>query len=478
MDTDALARTRELLLRAGYTGSGLARLLRTGAALNVPAAESARARLLLETTRTLDCLVALLLLGDELDAATAETALGDDLNTFIDVGLVARVGEIVRPLVQVIPHDDVLISSDRPSSEPDPLFVPGAQGPSDLLARLTPRAHVARALDLGTGCGIQAVLLRRHADDVVATDINERALGVARRNAALNLTQGIDFRLGDLLEPVRGEQFDLIVANPPYPISPEHTYIFRDAPVRGDELCRRLVEAVPETLTDGGIAVILVSWIGSEQTPEPLEWVPASGCEALLLVTQVRSAIDDGLAWNQEHLRDGGDYAERVRRWWLFFEAEGIDTVAYGALVLRRCADDVRWAAAVPFPVTARGAAGHQVLRLLAAHRALARAAGDVRAVGSLVLAPDAQMSSRRQRDANGAWGTEYELRLSGGLGVGADLDAEGAAIIAAFESPSTATDALATAARHLGRTASSVAPDADNVIERALRMGFLEVAK
>ena len=107
------------------------------------------------------------------------------------------------------------------------------------------------ALDLGTGCGIQAVLLRRHADDVVATDINERALGVARRNAALNLTHGVDFRLGDLLEPVHGEQFDLIVANPPYPISPEHTYVFRDAPVRGDELCRRLVEAVPEALADG-----------------------------------------------------------------------------------------------------------------------------------------------------------------------------------------------------------------------------------
>jgi hypothetical protein len=87
-------------------------------------------------------------------------------------------------------------------------------------------------------------------------------------------------------------------------------------------------------------------------------------------------------------------------------------------------------------------------------------------------------MSARRQRDANGAWGTEYELRLSGGLGVGADLDAEGAAIIAAFESPSTATDALAAAARELGRSDSGLAPDADSVIERALRMGFLEVAK
>ena len=87
-------------------------------------------------------------------------------------------------------------------------------------------------------------------------------------------------------------------------------------------------------------------------------------------------------------------------------------------------------------------------------------------------LAGDAQISSRRERDANGAWSTEYELRLSSGLGIGADLDAEGAAIIAAFESPSTATDARETAARQLGRSDASFAPEADNVIERALSAG------
>ena len=145
------------------------------------------------------------------------------------------------------------------------MFVPGVQGPSDLLARLTPRAQVTRALDLGTGCGIQAVLSRGTPTTSLRPTSTNAALGVARRNAALNLTHGIDFRLGDLLEPVHGEQFDLIVANPPYPISPEHTYVFRDAPVRGDELCRRLVEAVPEALADGGIAVVLVSWVGTDR---------------------------------------------------------------------------------------------------------------------------------------------------------------------------------------------------------------------
>ena len=49
-----------------------------------------------------------------------------------------------------------------------------------------PRPHVDRALDLGTGCGVQALHLEGHADEVVVTDLSERALAFARFNAALD----------------------------------------------------------------------------------------------------------------------------------------------------------------------------------------------------------------------------------------------------------------------------------------------------
>jgi len=465
------------LLDAGFTGSGLAQLLRTGVPLNLPRAEIPRARLLLEVDRALDCLTTLLVLGDAVDATSAGRALGDHLETLVAARLVERRGDMICPLAQVIPHDEVLISSDLPSPDPDPLFVPGVQGPSDLLARLTPRRHVARALDLGTGCGIQAVLLSQHSEDVVATDINRRAIDVANRNAMLNRTARIDFRHGDLLEPVAGERFDLIVANPPYPISPEHTFVFRDAPVRGDQLCRRLIEAIPAALTDEGIAVVLVSWPSAGRTPDPLAWSAEIGCEALLLVTHVRSAIDDGLVWNHEHLHDAADYQDRVRRWWSFLDREGIGAVGYGALVLRRSAESVPWTAAMPFPPIARGAAGNYVLRLMDSHRALARAAGDVRALGPLVLAAGARLNTGRQRDAQGGWITKYELELSGGPGISAELDEEGAAIMSAFESPLTTTDALSIAARRLGPAHSIVATDAHAIVADALRSGLLELA-
>ena len=72
-------------------------------------------------------------------------------------------------------------------------------------------------VDVGTGSGCLAVALALEFDSalVIATDISEAALAVARRNAAANGAQAIDFRAGDLLEPVT-ETADLIVSNPPY----------------------------------------------------------------------------------------------------------------------------------------------------------------------------------------------------------------------------------------------------------------------
>ena len=88
------------------------------------------------------------------------------------------------------------------------------------LARATKRTPVGTLLDLGTGCGVQALHLATHVREVVATDVNERALWITRLNAELNGSEGIDVRDGSLFDPVAGEQYDLVVTNPPFVISP------------------------------------------------------------------------------------------------------------------------------------------------------------------------------------------------------------------------------------------------------------------
>lgn len=72
-------------------------------------------------------------------------------------------------------------------------------------------------LDIGTGTGVLTIThkLERPKDTVTATDISPEALEVAKENAK-DLEAAITFKLGNLLEPVQGKQFDLILCNPPY----------------------------------------------------------------------------------------------------------------------------------------------------------------------------------------------------------------------------------------------------------------------
>jgi methylase of polypeptide subunit release factors len=131
--------------------------------------------------------------------------------------------------------DELLIASDHAgAAEMHADHVPGVHRPSVALAHLTVRGEGERALDLCTGNGIQALLLAAHAERVVATDVNVRALAYATFNAALNGADNIETRPGSFFEPVEGEEFDLIVANPPYVVSPESAYLFRDGGMSGD----------------------------------------------------------------------------------------------------------------------------------------------------------------------------------------------------------------------------------------------------
>ncbi len=83
---------------------------------------------------------------------------------------------------------------------------------------------------------MQALGLAGHAAAVTATDLSERALAFAELNALVN---GVDLELlqGDLLAPVAGRRFDLVVANPPFVIAtPGIGWTYRDGGREADGL--------------------------------------------------------------------------------------------------------------------------------------------------------------------------------------------------------------------------------------------------
>jgi release factor glutamine methyltransferase len=123
-----------------------------------------------------------------------------------------------------------------------------------------------RVLELGTGCGLLAILAARAGGKVVATDINPSALECARANAAAHgVMDYIDFCLGDLFEPVQHERFDLIIFNPPYlPVRPDEALgssldLAWEAGPDGRAVIDRFLKELPDHLTPDGRAMFVQS---------------------------------------------------------------------------------------------------------------------------------------------------------------------------------------------------------------------------
>jgi Methyltransferase small domain len=124
---------------------------------------------------------------------------------------------------------------------------------SYVLARVTPRRGVKKALDLCTGSGLHAIFSADGSVDSKAVDINPRALDFTVVNAALN-SVSVQTYLGDLYSVLEdGETFDLITANPPFVPSPDpDVLIHRSAGESGEEVPERLVAGLPSHLAPGG----------------------------------------------------------------------------------------------------------------------------------------------------------------------------------------------------------------------------------
>jgi release factor glutamine methyltransferase len=114
-------------------------------------------------------------------------------------------------------------------------------------------------LDMGTGCGILAVLAAEKARSVVAVDINPYAIECAIKNEEMNgARERIEFRHGDLFQPIKpNEHFSLILFNAPYlPSEPdeEKSWVGKAwaGGSNGRKVIDRFVMDTPNFLAAGG----------------------------------------------------------------------------------------------------------------------------------------------------------------------------------------------------------------------------------
>ncbi len=330
-------------------------------------------------------LTRLFMLGDEVPRAQATAALSHlGVPGAERIGLVEAAGESaadsVRSLVDLRPYSattehgqvDWWLASDQGESVTAHAVgrdhVLGVGGASTTLASVTMRGPRRRVLDLGTGCGIQAMHASLHADAVVATDLSVRALGFARFNETVNAAglgregaahRAWDLREGSMLEPVEGEKFDLVVSNPPFVITPPGapTYEYRDGGAAGDGITAGLISTVGTVLEPGGVAQLLGNWeirgagaSGEQRGGDTAadwrdrigRWLDSSPVPLDAWIVQ-RDALD-AAEYAETWLRDAGVTPDRDPELWSSayeaylrdFDASGVEAIGFGIVVLRR----------------------------------------------------------------------------------------------------------------------------------------------
>ena len=377
-------------------------------------------------------LTALFMLGEPVGAAALETALPrTGVAGALAIGLVvptqsASGEQLYAPAVDLRPHEAEdahgsvrwWVASDLgelvtgQALAPDHVLGIGRAGLT--LAALTPRKPVETALDLGVGCGIQTLYLLRHVRQVVATDISTRALEFTAFNVAL---AGVDsarvqLRQGNLLEPVAGQRFDLIVSNPPFVITPPSVrqaglplMEYRDA---GGPILPALVRGLEDHLNPDGVAVMLGNWEHREGTSwrtSVNQWIGKS-LDAWIIQREVQDPVEYAAMW----LRDGGLTPERsgvafenaLAAWQEDFDSRQVSGVGMGYLVFHapvaagapsgpggtalegqtapeEPASDAAapgavvepWRVLEEVPTSGQGALGEHVAQVIAAHEAL-----------------------------------------------------------------------------------------------------------
>lgn len=359
-------RLRQALLAADFTASGLLELLGPVADSALARGETVPAARAVRGYGPLETLVRLFLLRQPVERERAGAAL--PLTEALDDGwLESAEREHVRATVDVRPYrgphgEDWWIvadlghsvggaagahTADEEADEEaragaDEGVVLGVGGASATLAGLMVRTPVARALDLGTGCGVQALHAARDARHVTATDVNPRAVQCARLTLALSGVQGADVRTGSLFDPVADDgPYGLVVSNPPFVISPGARLTYRDAGMSGDDLCRTLVERAGSMLSDGGYCQLLANWEhreGEDWRERVRAWLP-DDCDAWVVQREEQDVAQYAELW----LRDAGDhlkgpraYAERYDEWLVEFGRRGTTAVGFGWITLRK----------------------------------------------------------------------------------------------------------------------------------------------
>ena len=416
---------------------------------------------------------------EELDArAVAEALRPLRLSDLEKTGLVQVDGTRVSARFGIERWGPAVVLHDWPEWGEDPNFVMGVTNSTRSLAYVTPRQHVGSVLDLGTGSGIEAVLAARHSDHVVATDVNDRAVALARATALLNNAENIEVRKGSWFEPVEGERFDLIVTNPPFVISPEDRLVYRDGGLEADDLCREIVADFPGHLAPCGFAVMMAQWArrtGEDWSSTPIRWLDPLDVDGIAIRYGAMTPREYAVIWNQFTNKSARERHRTVSRWVEYYDQLGLDQIYEGALAVMSHPSHGkrpphRWV--VPASRTLDAPGGDQLRRVLNGHVSI-EGATTVDLLTAVPRPVDGHSLYQQIRFEDGQYVMgQIRCGFDQGLGIDTSLTPEELPLVLSIDGVHTVTEILDALAPQV-----QLEPDhAASVVTRLVLAGLLEL--
>lgn len=475
--TPRLAPLRDALDRAGFTEAAVSDRL------GVPELPSIRPRLqalplYLWRTRTgtpLDVLIRLFLLHQSAPIETAAAAVApSSLSDWSEVGLLQVNESAVQAALELTPYQSLRVAADWPeAAEAEPVMSVAAT--TRALAQVTIRRPVTRTLDLGTGCGLLALLAAGHSEQVSAVDLNPRATRLTAFNAQLNGLTNIEPRAGDLFEPVKGETFDLILCNPPFVVGPEQKWLHTHGGRPLDHLCRDIIRTAPTYLREGGFCQLVCNWVhrtGEDPTARLASWFDGTGCDAWVLRVRTEDAVTYALSRARE-MAEGDDLGPRFDDWMAYYERERIEAISFGVITMQRSAGP-RWFQLEPMPEM-RGSCGRAIEQRFLQRAFLQSCRQDRDLLARRLRPTESMRCEMNQKLAGGRWiSSGSQLCLTDGLAFRGNADPAVLEFIAGCTGDRPLGDHLKKAAARAGQPVDRLTPEFLKVVRRLVELGFL----
>ncbi|CAN5515072.1 class I SAM-dependent methyltransferase [soil metagenome] len=493
LDGDVLDRLRPALRAADYTvgavtdllgGAAHAALLRdaTVPGLRATGAEQVAGTALATLTR-------LWPLQAAVASSAADRALPGLVEPLAAAGVLVRSAGEVRAAVDLRPygddrHDWWVVSDLTPGLDGTdrrvaPDHVLGVSPASTTLAQLTVRRPVAAALDLGTGCGVQSLHLGTHAERVVGTDVNSRALAMARLTTRL-AERPVGLRSGSLWEPAGDRLYDLVVTNPPFVVSPatDQQLIYRDSGLPGDEVVRRIVTGAPAHLAPNGWCQVLANWVHARGEPWAERvggWLAGTGCDAWVLQREVLDPAEYVEMW----LADAGlsgqpEWGSRYDSWLSWMDDEGVEAVGMGWLCLHRTDRAQPTLRIEDWPYAIEQPVGAEVAAWADRAAALADLGDDALLAARLVRAGDVVQETYGEPGASDP--ARIVLRRTRGVQRARPVDTVEAAMLGACDGDLTLGQVLAALTQLLGAEGAAFGNEQVTAVRELLAEGWLTV--